>query len=166
MHNSIRLISFVLLIISFVGCDRITKNMAKEHLADRDPLSYLHGTVRLSYAENSGAGMSVGEHWPPQVKLFALKVIPAFVLLFVLGYTLLNSSKIHSLPMLSIALIISGGLGNLIDRIFNESHVIDFLNIGVGYVQTGIFNIADVCITFGAILLAFSFGLQKKYART
>jgi signal peptidase II len=166
MHNGVRLILFAFLIVSFIGCDRITKNMAKEHLENRAPVSYLHGTIRLSYAENSGAGMSVGELWPPRVKLLVLKVIPTVTLLVVLIYTIWNSQKIRSMPMFAISLIISGGIGNLIDRVFYHNNVIDFLNIGVQNIQTGIFNIADVCITFGAILLAFLYMFRKKYVST
>ena len=163
IHNSIRLILFVFLILSFVGCDRITKEIAKEHLATRGPVSYLHGTIQLSYAENSGAGMSVGAHWSPSTKLFALKIIPAVVLLMVLMYTIWNSQRIHLLPMLAIVLIVSGGIGNLIDWVFHQNNVIDFMNIGFLSIRTGIFNVADVCITCGVFLLLLSYRFQKRY---
>lgn len=44
-----------------------------------------------------------------------------------------------------------GGVGNLIDRIFNEGRVIDFMNIGVGSLCTGVFNVADIAISFGVV---------------
>jgi len=47
----------------------------------------------------------------------------------------------------------SGGLGNLLDRIMNDGRVIDFMNLGIGTLRTAIFNVADVCITTGVVLL-------------
>jgi signal peptidase II len=49
--------------------------------------------------------------------------------------------------------IISGGIGNLVDRLLNKFSVIDFLNFGIGSLRTGILNVADLSITFGAIAL-------------
>lgn len=51
--------------------------------------------------------------------------------------------------------MLSGGLGNLLDRIMNDGRVIDFMNLGIGPLRTGIFNVADVCITIGVVLLIF-----------
>jgi signal peptidase II len=51
--------------------------------------------------------------------------------------------------------ILAGGLGNLIDRVTNHGQVTDFLNLGIGSLRTGIFNVADVAITGGALLLAW-----------
>lgn len=44
-------------------------------------------------------------------------------------------------------------MGNLIDRVFQDGQVIDFLHLGVGTLRTGIFNVADVAITCGAMML-------------
>ncbi len=52
---------------------------------------------------------------------------------------------------LSFCLIIAGGMGNIIDRIFNDRHVSDFMSIGINNIRTGIFNVADVCVTAGVI---------------
>ncbi len=58
------------------------------------------------------------------------------------------------------SLVLSGGLGNLVDRIINDGRVIDFMNIGIGSLRTGIFNVADVCITVGVVVLVFQ-ALQR-----
>jgi signal peptidase II len=50
-------------------------------------------------------------------------------------------------------LIISGGIGNLLDRVFNQGKVIDFIILSIGNIHTGIFNIADFYITSGVLLL-------------
>jgi signal peptidase II len=51
----------------------------------------------------------------------------------------------------SFALIFAGGIGNIIDRILYDRHVTDFLNVGFGNIRTGIFNVADICVTAGVI---------------
>ena len=55
----------------------------------------------------------------------------------------------------SLAYILAGGIGNLIDRISNDGLVTDFVNVGVGPIRTGIFNVADVGVMFGAAALVF-----------
>ena len=59
-----------------------------------------------------------------------------------------------SLPVPNaFAFICAGGLSNLIDRVAYDGRVVDFLNVGIGALRTGIFNIADMGITFGALLM-------------
>ena len=65
--------------------------------------------------------------------------------------------------VLAVALIFSGGVGNLYDRIAYGGSVVDFISIGIGPVRTGIFNIADIAITVGVlILLTVAFRRQQK----
>lgn len=58
------------------------------------------------------------------------------------------------------SLVLSGGLGNLVDRIINDGRMIDVMNIGIGSLRTGIFNVADVYITVGVVVLVFQ-ALQR-----
>ena len=58
------------------------------------------------------------------------------------------------------SLVLSGGLGNLVDRIINDGRMIDVMNIGIGSLRTGIFNVADVYITVGVVVLVFQ-SLQR-----
>lgn len=69
---------------------------------------------------------------------------------------LLCSIAAGALCIIGLSHIIGGGIGNLIDRIFNSGAVIDFMNIGINDLRTGIFNIADVAITAGIVMLIFA----------
>ncbi len=60
------------------------------------------------------------------------------------------------------SLIFAGGGGNIIDRVLFDRHVPDFMNIG-NQVRTGIFNVADGCITVGALGLILVSGIKKRY---
>ena len=66
------------------------------------------------------------------------------------------------MKLFSFALIISGGLGNVIDRLLFDRHVTDFMNIGINNFRTGIFNFADICVTAGAICLLFFYKEKKQ----
>ncbi|MDQ6755791.1 MAG: signal peptidase II [Bacteroidota bacterium] len=135
----------------FIGCDRATKDLAKEHLKNKESISYLHDTFRLEYAENTGAAMSFGDNLPKKMNVLLLSILPLIFLIILFAYTIKNAKQFTYPKMFSIALIFSGGIGNIIDRIFFDRHVPDFMNLGIQNLRTGIFNFADVCVTIGAM---------------
>ncbi len=139
----------------FIGCDRITKDLAKEHLMNKPPISYFHNSVRLVYIENTGAAMSFGDDLPKTASFWLLSIFPLVFLLFLSGYIIRYAKEMHFQKIFSFALIISGGFGNIIDRIMYDRHVTDFMNLGIQNIRTGIFNFADVCVTAGVIGLIF-----------
>ncbi|HMS85045.1 MAG TPA: signal peptidase II [Nitrospira sp.] len=146
--------SIVILLLLFfcVGCDRLTKDAAQQYLALESPQSWFHDTVRLEYAENTGAFLSLGSSFSKEVRVIVFQVFPA---IWIVGLALyLLFTKIPStLHMVAWCLVLSGGVGNLLDRVFHDGRVVDFMNLGIGNLRTGIFNVADVCITVGVALL-------------
>ncbi|MBK9013324.1 MAG: signal peptidase II [Saprospiraceae bacterium] len=157
-----KLLLFALLIFCSVGCDRVTKGLAKAHLEGLGELSYLNDTFRLVYVENSGAAMSLGADWHPDLKFWVLSLLPVGVLALVLGFVLKNINRLDFIHLTGLGLIIAGGAGNLFDRFFNNSLVPDFMNLGVNSIRTGIFNVADVCISMGIIItLVFYRSLER-----
>jgi signal peptidase II len=143
------------------GLDRITKMLAENYLQGYDPISFLHNTVVLEYAENSGAFLSLGSNWPDVIKYTLLLVIPILLCLYGLYYCAFKQTD--KKMIIAIVCIIGGGLGNLIDRLFNDFRVIDFLNFGIGSVRTGILNVADMSVTFAVVyLLFYQFKTKKK----
>jgi signal peptidase II len=77
---------------------------------------------------------------------------------------LLRSSELTAFATICLSLVCAGGLSNLIDRVAYDGRVIDFLNVGIGSLRTGIFNVADMAITFGAILMLLESFLTSKAA--
>jgi signal peptidase II len=154
---------FLLLMTSlfFIGCDRATKDFAKEHLKDKEPISYFHDTFRLLYVENTGAMLSVGDNIPQPYNFILLSIFPLVFLIGLFVYSIKKAGEISSMKMFSLSLIFAGGIGNIIDRIFFDRHVTDFMNIGILNVRTGIFNVADVCVTIGVISLLIFFADKK-----
>ncbi|MEQ1875542.1 MAG: signal peptidase II [Bdellovibrionia bacterium] len=151
--------SLILMIVfSTIGCDQATKIVARDTLRAIGSLSYLNNTIRLQYTENPGAFLSLGAELPPHYR-FAIFTILAGIFLSILGYRAFYGRA--GIPaILGLALMLGGGVGNLIDR-FARGQVIDFMNIGVGGIRTGIFNIADVAVVAGLLLIALDAYLVK-----
>ena len=153
---------FVLLTVLAVsvGCDQATKYWARILLGGHETISCLGGLFRLQYIENTGAFLGLGGHLPGHFR-FALLI--GFVSFFLLGLMvyLLASRKLTPFSLAPGALILGGGLSNLIDRLLNQGSVVDFMHIGIGPLRTGVFNVADLAAMAGVVLFAFSLKRQK-----
>jgi signal peptidase II len=110
--------------------------------------------------ENTGAMLGFGANFPPIIKIILLQIIPVFVLM-VLLYRVLTKKRIDRWLVFAFALVIGGGIGNLIDRIIYGS-VTDFFQIRLGFLKTGIFNMADVAVTIGVLMILFLSLFGKK----
>ncbi|MBA2249880.1 MAG: signal peptidase II [Chitinophagaceae bacterium] len=163
MKQKFKIFSFCLLSVAFIGCDRFTKNLAKDHLRDKEVISYLHDTVRLEYVENTGAALNLGDNLSRPLSFWLLSILPLVCLLLLAVYAIRNSEKMRLPKLLFISAIVAGGIGNIIDRLLFDRHVTDFMNIGISHFRTGIFNVADVCVTIGAIgLVMFNWNTTEK----
>lgn len=131
----------IFLIIAF---DQITKILATEYLKGNEPVSFIKGVVQFKYAENTGMAFSLfsGARW-----IFV--VLTLIVCAVALWYIFSNRCK-HLWLYWSIAVIVSGGLGNLIDRAF-YGYVVDFIE--PVFIDFAIFNIADCAVTLGGVSL-------------
>ena len=149
------LLIFLLTSIGCLGCDQLTKEIARARLGGRAPISLAFGTVELALTENPGAFMSVGATWPEGVRsaLF-LVVVPA--ILGILCVMLLCQPGLSISDGIALALVVGGGAGNWLDRLLRDGSVTDFVRLGIGTVHTGIFNVADVAVIFGVAVLATS----------
>jgi signal peptidase II len=167
MKREHKILLFCLISLVFVGCDRATKSLAKEHLQNKEPLSYFHDTVRLEYAENTGAFLSFGAEWPQALSFCVFTIFPLLFLSGLFIYAIKKSKEIGILKMLAFVFIFSGGIGNIIDRVIFNKHVSDFMNLGINNLRTGIFNVADVYVTTGVfLLLLLNFKERKNPAAT
>lgn len=143
---------FTLLIVVFF-LDQVTKNWATERLLNQEPFFFLNGFFQLIYAENPGAFLGLGGGWSRPVRF----VVFALVVLFGLGGMLwyLIKKENSRLNLFAYSFILAGGCGNLWDRVVHEKgHVVDFMLIEVwGPLRTGVFNLADVAIVVGVLLV-------------
>jgi len=135
-----------LLIAGTAACDRVTKHFAVTALAGTPHQSFLADTVRLQYHENPGAFLGTGAKWSPIARAGMFQFGNALFL----GFAGFLAARYCWSPTArcGLVLFLAGGLSNLTDRLAIGS-VIDFLNVGVGPIRTGIFNVADVAIMAG-----------------
>lgn len=152
MKATTRIAVILLTLLGCVGCDQATKSIARDRLPLGAVFSFLDGTVRLERAENAGAFLGLGQSLPGSIRgpLFALggALLVAVVLIWAI-----RSRRTTAPQLVAVALLASGGVGNIIDRLTESGRVTDFLNIGIGGVRTGIFNVADLCLMIGLAML-------------
>ncbi len=124
--------------------DRFSKFLCQRYLAPLGSVPLIEGVFHLTYVQNTGAafGMFQGANW-----LFIPVIVLTAAFLIYLMWTLRYAGDFMRL---SIALILGGALGNLMDRVM-LGYVVDFLDFRVWPV----FNIADSCIVIGSILLGY-----------
>lgn len=156
-----KMIVVVLLLVSCIGCDQATKVIAKASLTFSSSHTFLNDFLRLQYAENPGGMMSLGAEMPEEVRFWFLTVFVGLMLTGILLFALLNR-KLSPFQIIGLTLIVGGGLSNLVDRLRNDGHVIDFVTIGVGTIRTAIFNLADVTILLGTLILILSTSAIRK----
>jgi signal peptidase II len=142
----------IIVVLGFcVGCDQGTKAVAQTMLSETEVWSFLGDTVRLQLAYNHGAFLSLGSALPETLRAGIFSCGVGILLLVFLAYALL-AKTVSKRELLALGLLLAGGVGNLIDRVA-YGYVIDFLNVGMGTLRTGIFNVADVAVTTGVLLL-------------
>jgi signal peptidase II len=143
----------LLAITATISCDRLTKHVAVSTLAGSSSRSFLADTLRFQYAENTGAFLSLGAEWPARARFAVFGVGNAFLLC-----ALVTTAIRRQWPwpaLLGVALFAAGGASNLLDRILYGS-VIDFVNVGIGPLRTGIFNVADIAVMLGALIVLWA----------
>ena len=144
MKHTKKHISCMIMIILIVAFDQITKYFASLKLADGSVAKFIPGVVQFKYAENTGMAFSMlsGARWV-FIALTVVVCVGVFYYLF--------SNRCKSLWLYwSLGVILSGGIGNLIDRI-RFGYGVDFSE--PTFVNFAIFNIADCAVTCGAVVL-------------
>ena len=156
-----RIIIILSLVFLNIGCDQISKSLVRERISEHERIQVIQDSLILMKVENTGAAYSIGSNLNPIAKKIILQIIPAIVLLVLL--VILLTSKDYTTPIIvGFSFIVGGGIGNVFDRIAHGS-VTDFLYVDLGFFSTEIFNMADVSIVFGTILvILFSIFDRKK----
>lgn len=157
---AIKIILVITTVLILVGCDQATKQAAYKQLKD-NPNKEIAGIVHFQYVENDGGMLSLGSKLPSTVKFLIFNIIVSLFLAVLFFYIIKNQQDVF-LKQLALILILSGGVGNLIDRIFNNGNVIDFIRLKLPLIEYGVFNIADFYVTVGFVLILLSLLVKQK----
>jgi signal peptidase II len=126
------------------------------------PIQIIPGYFELEYAENRGAAFSfLSDSDSPYRLPFLIGVSILSVALII--YLLEGVAWGQKMLVLALSFVASGAIGNLIDRVRWERGVVDFIGpIDLGFMHWPIFNVADMAISCGAVLLAVSFWMEEQ----
>lgn len=159
MTRKRRAVLIVCLVLLLVAVDQFTKLIAIHYLRGSGSIHVFFGDLfRLQYAENTGAFLSLGAGLPDGIRKVVMIGFNSLILAGVLVYLFL-AKRIAWAPLVALVCIAGGGIGNLIDRLFRDGRVVDFMNMGLNLgnisLRTGIFNVADIAIMAGLFLIIF-----------
>jgi len=134
---------------ALVALDQWSKQLATAHLAYREPVRVVGNLVRLTYARNSGIAFSLFAGRGLPLWVFSLIAALAVVVLFT------RHERLSVGRQLSLAFILGGAIGNLIDRA-TTGLVVDFILLSWGRHDFPVFNVADMAVTSGVTLFALT----------
>lgn len=158
-----RIAVIVLIIVANVVLDQVTKSMAVDQLQGKAATYYLNDMFALTFAENDGAFLSLGSDMNGTLQFILLKALPV-IMLFLLTFYTFFSKELNRWQIIALSFILGGGISNIYDRLL-YGKVVDFMNMGIGDLRTGIFNFADVSIMIGIGIFLFSNLLDRKKAK-
>jgi signal peptidase II len=160
MSARLRNTFIMLIVLANAGCDQVSKQAAREHISYYETINVIGKHLILTKIENSGAFLSAGDSLGSSVKFIFLSLLPLLALCYGIYY-LFTRNDLPKLLVLGISFVIGGGLGNLYDRLMYGS-VTDFVHIDFFVFKTGIFNLADVSIMAGMIMLVTHLYFRRK----
>jgi signal peptidase II len=148
-------------IVLTVAFDQISKVVVRTHVEPGSVSPIIGDFFQLMNVENTGAFLGMGSDLNPTIKLIVLLILPVVVLGLVLRH-ILKDKALDNWSLFAFSSIIGGGIANVYDR-FAYGSVTDFLYLRLTDVlRTGIFNLADISVTTGMLILVFTMFTKKK----
>ena len=156
-----RTAGIILLIVFNIAIDQISKVIVRANIDPTDRINVISDTFLMMNVENTGAFLGMGSDMNPTLKLIFLLVLTVLVLGYLIYYIITNKA-LDKLSLIALSCIAGGGIANVFDRIAFGS-VTDFFYLDFGGIfRTGIFNVADMSVTFGMIVLLYTMLFSKK----
>lgn len=158
-----RNLSIILLIIFNIAIDQISKIIVRQTIDPSERIKVIGEFFQMMNVENTGAFLGMGSDMNPTLKLIFLLILPVGVLSYLIYYIITNK-MLDRISVIALSCIAGGGIANVFDRIAYGS-VTDFFYLHINdTLRTGIFNVADMSVTFGMITLLFAtiFSNKKK----
>jgi len=147
---------------TLVLADCSTKELVQTALTGNPgPHPLLGDWLRLTLAYNPGAALNLSLGGASRV-VFGTIAATAVVALLLLYRRTPPTARLRAA---ALALVAGGALGNLLDRLRSPLGVIDFIDVGIGDARFWTFNVADIGVTLGALLLAMVLWRDEKLAK-
>ncbi len=159
--NLSRQIGVIILIVFNIAIDQISKVIVRNTIDPTERIKVIGDFFQMMNVENTGAFLGMGSDMNPTLKLIFLLIIPVVVLGYLVYYIFTNK-ELDRLSVIALSCIAGGGIANVFDRIAFGS-VTDFFYLYLNdTLRTGIFNVADMSVSFGMIILLCTTFFSKK----
>lgn len=118
-----------------------------------------YGKISIKHCQNKGAMYSLGQNRPDLVRKASVVINGGVAYKWMIA----RGKKKNGMEHIGYSMLLGGGISNLWDR-WKRGYVVDYLHVNVAYIKKLIFNLSDVCIMFGGILVVLSqlFGEKRK----
>ncbi len=148
------------ILAGIVVLDYCTKLIVLRTMREYQQVDVIGGYVRLTFIENTGAAFGIHIGGYDRLVFLVLSIL-ALVALAAMFWATPVRERVR---LVAIAAICGGAIGNLLDRVRSARGVVDFIDIGLGNLRWPIFNVADIAVTTGAVLLALSlWGEERRH---
>ena len=151
------------LVVALLLTDCATKRVAEHHLTVGEPYPLVGQVVRFTLSYNTNAAMGIELGGDSRRIVLALLTVAVLV---VLGFLYYSTRPSERLRVIGVALVVGGAIGNLIDRLRSNAGVVDFIDVGVRNVRFWTFNVADLGITIGAVIILLALSRWGREVRT
>ena len=152
----------VVSLLALVGCDHVTKYVAKAELENQPPRQMIASVLDLRYVQNTDTAFNLLRSVPQRVRRpmllgFGAAALLAFILALLLALVRWPGAPV---PRMAFVLIVAGAIGNYLDRLF-RGYVVDFIHVP----HWPVFNVADICVTVGIALFFWTSLSERKRHR-
>lgn len=151
--------SLLVMMSALIIIDQITKGVVQSKFYLGESIPIIDGFFNFTYVRNTGAAWGFGQGFGDAFRIGLFLVLPVGVCLYLFSW-LIKTLKGPWHLSFAISLILAGAIGNLFDR-FTLKYVVDFLDFYYGQNHFPSFNVADSCITVGAIFLFLEFAILE-----
>lgn len=154
--NKFNYLIYLFIVVSLVSLDQYTKSIILNYFEFYQSKTIIDGFFSLTYVQNFGAGFSIMQN----ARTTFLIITP----ICLVGFTYLFIKSNDKLSKTALLLMISGTIGNFIDRIV-RIYVVDFLDFIIFGWDFPIFNVADIFLTIGVCLYIIALIKEEKDAK-
>ena len=141
-----KILFIVFIILISICIDQIVKQVIIKNILNSS-IEIINGVLNFTYVENTGGAYGIGSN-----NILMFIIINVIIIGILMKFVISKRDEINNALLIAISLIIAGGIGNLIDRIF-RGYIIDFIDINPVF-KYPVFNIADIFVVTGCIVIA------------
>ena len=154
----------IVIVIVVVLLDQSTKLLVSKYFYNKT-ITIIPGVIDLNYSENSSGVFSIFRNIPDPIKQYVIFSTMSFTIILVTLLLIISIKGVNIPNSIAFSMILGGGIGNYID-VLRTGYAVDFIMLHYNYqVIWPIFNVADIFIFIGIVILSLWYLKQRKYIK-